>query len=150
MSKRLRGKIPFALNLLKPCVVHISESFSAAQYRQQVYYNRGTKPLPALRQRKRVYCKFRDRKEKAVVARPDSNPRSYIVQSRHGRVRRNRRNLFRAPQGNSFDNDDNGVNFEPSVAYPDTVTTTTVPNVRTSVRGRTIRRPRKYADYTAY
>ena len=115
-----------------------------------MYYNRGTKPLPALREGERVYCKFRDRRESPVVARPDSNPRSYIVQSRHGRVRRNRRDLFRAPQGNSFVNDDNGVNFEPSVAHPDTVTTTTVPNVRTSVHGRTIRRPRTYADYIEY
>ena len=150
MSKRLRSKIPCALNLLKPSVVYISESLSAAQYRQQVYYNRGTKPLPALREGERVYCKFRDRKESAVVARPDSNSRSYIVQSGQGRVRRNRRDLFRAPQGNSFVNDDNGVNFEPSVTYLDTATTTTVPNVRTSVHGRAIRRPRKYADYIEY
>ena len=148
MSKRLRSKIPCALNLLKPCVDDISESLSAAQYRQQVFYNRGTKPLPALREGERVYCKFRNRRESANVSRPDCNPRSYIVQSRHGLVRRNRRDLFRAPQGNSF-NDDNGVNFEPSVAYSD-VTTTTVPNVRTSDHGRTIRRLRKYADYIEY
>ena len=136
--------------MLKSCVVDISESLSAAQYRQQVYYNRGTKPLPALREGERVYCKFRNRRESAVVTRPNSNPHSYIVQSRHGRVRRNRRDLFRASQGISFVNDDNGVNFKPSVAHPDTVTTTTVPNVRTSVHGRTIRHPRKYADYIEY
>ena len=112
-----------------------------------MHYNRGTKPLPAVREEERVYCKFRNRRESAVVARPDSNPRSYIVQSRHGRVRRNRRDLFKAPQGNSLVSDDNGVNFEPSVAHSDTATTTTVRKVRTSVRGRTIRRRRKYADY---
>ena len=89
-------------------------------------------------------------KESAVVAGPDCNPRSYIEQSRHGRVRGNRRDLNRAPQGNSFVNDDNDVNFEHSNAYPDTVSTTTVPNVRTSVHGRTIRCPRKYANYMEY
>ena len=34
MSRRLRSKILCALNLLKSCVVDISESLSAAQYRQ--------------------------------------------------------------------------------------------------------------------
>ena len=72
------------------------------------------------------------------------------MQSRHGRVRRNQRDLFRAPQSNLFVNDDNGVNFKRSVAYPNTITMTTVPNVRTSVHGRTIKRPRKCADYIEY
>ena len=55
ISKRLRSKIPCALNLLKPCVVDITESLSAAQYRLQVYYKRGTKPLPMLCEKGKEY-----------------------------------------------------------------------------------------------
>ena len=60
MNRQLRSNIPCALNLVKPCVVDVSELLSAVQYCQQVYYNRGTKPLPAPREGERVYCKFRD------------------------------------------------------------------------------------------
>ena len=41
-------------------------------------------------------CKQRNCKDQAVIADRDANPRSYVVQSQHGLVWRNRRRLFRA------------------------------------------------------
>ena len=103
MSKRLRSKLPCAGKLLEPCVVDITDSLSAVQSRQQYYYNRGTKPLSPFKKGEKVYCKQRNRRDQAVIVDRDVNPRSYVVQSQHGLVRRNRRHLFKANPTANFD-----------------------------------------------
>ena len=44
-SKRLHSKISFALKLLEPCIVDVSDSINAEQSRQQFYYNKRSKTL---------------------------------------------------------------------------------------------------------
>ena len=95
--------MPCARKLLEPCVVDITDSLSAVQSRQQYYYNRGAKPLSLFKKGEKVYCKQRSRRDQAVVVDRDVNPGSYVVQSQHGLVRRNRRHLFKANPTANFD-----------------------------------------------
>ena len=103
MSKRLRSKLPCARKLLEPCAVDITDSLSAVQSRQQYYYNRGTKPLSPFKKGEKVHCKQHNRRDLAVIVDRDANPRSYVVQSQHRLVWRNRRQLFKAYPTANFD-----------------------------------------------
>jgi len=152
MSKRLRSKVPCAVHLLEPSVVDICDSLNKLQSRQEFYYNRGTQPLPPLQKGEKVYVQQRGRRDSAVVVQQHHNPRSYVVQNRHGHMRRNRRHIFKAPKAPDFCNYDvcdydrpveiDSVHDAP---VPDVTESSTLP--RTSCFGRRIVRPKKYDDY---
>ena len=152
MSKRLHSKLPCARKLLEPCVVDITDPLSSVQSRQQYYYNRGTKPLSPLKKGEKVYRKQRNRRDQAVIVDRDVNPRSYVVQSEHGLVRRNRRHLFKANPTANFDSNTQCVDdadHYTNVACNNSrnFVRATTPHFRTSCFGRRITQPRKFDDY---
>ena len=150
MSKRLRSKIPCALNLLEPCIVNVTNSLNASQSRQQYYYNRGTKALPLLTEGEKVYCRQRNHTNSTIVVRKHANPRSYVVRNRHGLIRRNRKHLFRAPQTADFSNLNDCDRIDSNEGNDALHVSTTMPDnstARTSCYGRRIVPPKKFNDY---
>ena len=87
-----------------------------------------------------------------TVVDRDANPRSYVVQSQHGLVRRNRRHLFKANPTANFDSntqcvDDAGHYTNGVCNNSRNFVCTTTPHIRTSCFGRRITHPRKLDDY---
>ena len=95
MSRRLRTKIPVATSLLSPKVVDASADLINMQTRQKRYYDRHSKSLPPLK-RGDVACYRRNRMwNKSCVVDVRNEPRSYVIRNEHGRMRRNRRDLYK-------------------------------------------------------
>ena len=130
----------------------ITDSLSAVQSRQQYYYNRGTKPLSPFKKGEKVYCKQRNRRDQAVIVDRDANPRSYVVQTQHGLVRRSRRHLFKANPTANFNSNtqyvDDADHYTNAVCNNSrNFVRATTPHIRTSCFGRRIAHPRKFDDY---
>ena len=95
MSRRLRTKIPVATSLLSPKVVDASADLINMQTRQKRYYDRHSKSLPPLK-RGDVACYRRNKMwNKSCDVDVRNEPRSYVIRSEHGRMRRNRRDLYK-------------------------------------------------------
>ena len=77
MSILLRSKLPTKQSLLQPKVVQAHDDLTRRQQRQKLYYAKRASPL----------------QKPAVVRSAHVNPRSYLVRSQHGQLRRNRRHL---------------------------------------------------------
>ena len=91
-SRLFRSKLPTKQSLLQPKVVQAHDDFTRRQQRQKLYYDKRASPLQKLspgdvvRIQRKVW-------EPAVVRSAHVNPRSYLVQSQHGQLRRNKRHL---------------------------------------------------------
>ena len=95
MSRLLRSKLPTKQTLLQPKVVDAHKDLKHRQRRQKSYYDKGTSPLPQLNPGDVVRVQRGKVWEQAVVKASHVQPRSYLVQSQHGQLRRNRRHLIK-------------------------------------------------------
>ena len=95
MSRLLRSKLPTKQTLLQPKVVDAHKDLKHRQRRQKSYYDKGTSPLPQLNPGDVVRVQRGKVWEPAVVKASHVQPRSYLVQSQHGQLRRNRRHLIK-------------------------------------------------------
>ena len=94
MSRRLRTEIPVATSSLSPKVVDASADLINMQTRQKRYYDRHSKSLPPLK--RDVACYRRNKMwNKSCVVDVRNEPRSYVIRNEHGRMRRNRRDLYK-------------------------------------------------------
>ena len=148
-----------ATSLLSPKVVDASADFINMQTRQKLYYDRHSKSLPPLK-RGDVACYRRNMMwNKSCVVDVRNEPRSYVIRNEHGRMRRNRRDLYKtslSPQSverqishyhsstlssSSVTNSNHDGTVNQPVNVPE------VTPARTSRSGRPIRFPSKYRDY---
>ena len=95
MSTLLRSKLPTKQTLLQPKVVDAHKDLKHRQQRQKSYYDKGTSPLPQLNPGDVVHVQRGKVWEPAVVRASHVQPRSYLVQSQHGQLRRNRRHVIK-------------------------------------------------------
>ena len=93
MSRLLRSKLPTKQSLLQPKVVQAHDDLTRRQQRQKLYYDKRASPLQKLSPGDVVRVQRGKVWEPAVVRSAHVNPRSYLVQSQHGQLRRNRRHL---------------------------------------------------------
>ena len=98
MSRRLRSKVPAAPQLLVPSVVDAHPSLRKIQQRQKQYYDRGTKPLPPLKQGDGVWHKQGNQRKKATVIQWCPEPRSHWIQTERSVLHRNRQHLQKSPR----------------------------------------------------
>ena len=86
----LRSKPPKKQSLLQPKMVQAHDDLTRRQQRQKLYYDKRASPMQKLSPGDIV------RGQRGKVWEPACahvNPRSYLVQSQHGQLRRNRRHL---------------------------------------------------------
>ena len=100
----------------------------------------------------RKYCKQRNCSGQAVIVERDANPRSYVVQSQHGLVLRNRRHLFRANPTANFNGNAQCVddaNYYATVVCDNSrsYVCAATPHIRTSYYGCRIIHSRRFYDY---
>ena len=95
MSRLLRSKLPTKQTLLQPNVVDAHRDLQCRQQRQKTYYDKSASPLQQLNRGDVVRVQRGNVWEPAVVTGPHIQPRSYLVQSQHGQLRRNRRHLYK-------------------------------------------------------
>jgi hypothetical protein len=98
MGRRLNSKLPIAKSLLQPKPVNkqtVSKNIKETQQRYKLYYDKGTKPLNPLTRGSGV--RFWNHQAKtwkpAVIVREMGTPRSYMIQTEKGVIRRNRQDL---------------------------------------------------------
>ena len=96
MSRTTRTKIPVAQELLRPQVATgVQQQLEACQQHQAHYYNRGTKPLTALKPQEAVRLRQGNTWVPALVSEKAETPRSYFVTTATGQqYRRNRKDLL--------------------------------------------------------
>ena len=90
MSRLLQSKLPAKQTLLQPKVVDAHKDLKHRQLRQKSYYDKGTSPLPQLNPGDVVRVQRGKVWEPAVVRASHVQPRSYLVQSQHRQLRRNK------------------------------------------------------------
>ena len=95
MSRLLRSKLPTKQTLLQPNVVDAHSDLTCRQQRQKTYYDKSAWPLQQLNAGDVVRVQRGNVWEPAVVTGPHIQPRSYLVQSQHEQLRRNRRHLYK-------------------------------------------------------
>ena len=95
MSRLLRSKLPTKQTLLQPNVVDAHRDLQCRQQRQKTYYDKSASPLQQLNRGDVVRVQKGNVWEPAVVTGPHIQPRSYLVQSQHRQLRRNRRHLYK-------------------------------------------------------
>ena len=156
MSCMLKSKLPTVQSLLQPRVPeNVREKLKQHTEEQREYYNRGTKPLPQIKEDDTVRIRKGKTWEPAVVTAKHSAPRSFIVTTPEGGVyRRNRRHLLPTAEprpeitGPDYDDDDLSPATSTSAAYvtPHVDHPPQTPPRRTS--GRTVRLPERFRrDY---
>ena len=95
MGRLLRSKLPTKQTLLQPNVVDAHRVLRGREQRQKTYYDKSASPLQQLKRGDVVRVQRGNVWEPAVVTGPHIQPRSYLVQSQHGQLRRNRRHLYK-------------------------------------------------------
>ena len=161
MSRRLRAKLPMSSNLLKPAIVNVYDDLCARQARQKVYFDRSAKSLPVLQKGDKVRYKIHNRWNDGVICDETSEPRSYVVRTANGFIRRNRRHLYKMPQSyrTSYDLDhvfDNAFNHCPAQSPRNASqqngdrdnNSFQNQSQRTSSFGRVIRTPQRFRDFS--
>ena len=93
MSRLLRFKLPTKQSLLQPKVVQAHDDLTRRQQRQKLYYDKRASPLQKVSPGDVVRVQRGKVWEPAIVRSAHGNPRSYLVPSQHGQLRRNRRHL---------------------------------------------------------
>jgi len=116
MSRRLRSTLPLTHSLLAPTVNKgVTKQLKDQQERQQVYYDRGARPLPPLSKGDTVQYRTGNTWQPAVVISGCLEaPRSYLIKNINNHtLRRNCRHLKRTSQNIRqcyfYDDDDYGA-----------------------------------------
>ena len=108
ISRRLRSKIPVLSNMLQPCVVKdVREQLIHLKDEQSKYYNISAKGKPYSNLNVGDKVRIRDVQSKTwqptIVKEPVVNaPRSYVVDTGQGLVRRNRKHIMNANSEGAF------------------------------------------------
>ncbi|UYV62759.1 K02A2.6-like [Cordylochernes scorpioides] len=159
MGRRVRTTIPTPTKHHQPPNLKILKNQEAIQREKQKYYfdrAKGVRELPPLDVNDRVW--LMDLKTPGVIISKADTPRSYMVDTPRGSVRRNRFHLLptgqRSPGPRHFEPDE-----EPYINYPEANTHTSdaptdVTDSSTSPKealyrtrsGRTVRPPRRFGD----
>ena len=95
MSSLLRSKLPTNQTLLQPNVVDAHCDLRCRQQRQKMFYDKSASPLQQLNSGDAVRIQRGNVWEPAVATGPQTQPRSYLVQSQHVQLRRNGRHLYK-------------------------------------------------------
>ena len=95
MGRLLRSKLPTKQTLLQPNEVDAHRDLRCRQQRQKTYYDKSASPLQQLNRGDVVRVQRGNVCEPAVVTGPHIQPRSYLLQSQHGQLRRDRRHLYK-------------------------------------------------------
>lgn len=102
MGRRLKARLPTASKLLQPQLhrkAEVQKSLQDRQLKQKLYYDRGTRDLPALEEGEKVRLRTEKHWQPAVVVKKHEKPRSYLVQTQDGKVyRRNRKHLIKTKE----------------------------------------------------
>ena len=92
----LRSKLPTKQTLLQPNVVDAHGDLKCRQQSHNIYYDKCAPPLQKqLNPGDVVRAQRGNVWESAIVTGPHIQPRSYLVQSQHGQLRRNRRHIYK-------------------------------------------------------
>ena len=95
MSRLLRSKLPTKQTLLQPNVVDAHCDLRCRQQRQKMFHDKSASPLQQLNSGDVVRIQIGNVWEPAVVTGPHIQPRSYLVQSQHVQLRRNRSHIYK-------------------------------------------------------
>ena len=100
MSRRTKTTLPTNPKLLEPEIrQNIQKDLIKRQNVQKKYYDQNTTKLPELSEGDRVRVQQQDGTWKpAVVTKKSPQPRSYVVQTKDGVLRRNRRHLMKTSE----------------------------------------------------
>ena len=167
MNRRLRSRIPQTISQLKPRVpdpVEVKKKLNLKQQKQKFYYDRQSKSLTKLHEGDRIRVRMKGSWKPGVVTREEETPRSYRVQTDNGgEYRRNRRMLLKSvepdpvaePAEDMFSDEIPSTRIR-SIPSPENVEAlwSTIPEiippsteVRTTSRGRIIKRPSRFNDF---
>ena len=94
-SRQLRSKLPATSSALRPRVVDGHPQLQQQKLKQIRYYNRGTRPLPALNHGEAVRVRVGNEWQPAMLTGIHSSPRSYTVNHNGQEKRRNRSQLLK-------------------------------------------------------
>ena len=171
MSRMLRSKLPARSSLLAPQTVDGRCQLQQRQLTHKQYYDIGSKQLSELQPGNVVRVRQHDAWEPAVVVRKEGHPRSYII-NRDGReYRRNRRHLLKTSEKRpevepSVDvppdtpqlhdraqSEQQCVDAQASAQPTEQPPTppppaSETPVVRMTARGRVIKTPLRFSEYT--
>lgn len=148
MGRRLRTKLPMASKLLVPELpdVQTVQKFEQAdKERQRKAYDRrhGTRDLPDLFDGDDVW--IADLKKKGTVVQAAAEPRSYIVDTKDGVVRRNRTHLVPLPQDDpGSTHEAQGTSLQDGTTREEGATRCQDTSHSHSRCGRCVIRPKKY------
>jgi len=136
MGRKLRSNLPMLPTNLTPswpdmCKLQEKEVAYKSKMKENYDKRHNTKTLPYLNPGQNVYIP--DLKKQAVVVEGAGTPRSYIVETPTGEVRRNRRNLNW--DHTSLEPDSTEISTSPTPT-PDTSATTPIAAPRRSLRAR--------------
>ena len=101
MSRRTKSILPMTEEQLQPKVLKpadVQKQLSFYKEQQKRNYDVGSKSLPVLKPGDVVRIQDQKGSPKALVVNETEHPRSYIVQSRSGQFRRNRRHLCKVEE----------------------------------------------------
>ena len=156
MSRRLRNKLPTVSNTLQPKIVQ-PQQLEARQAWQKYYFDHHTKEMPKLNMEDQVNICHKRVWEKPIVTPIPAGelPRSYNVIQDGGELCRNRFHLMPTHRPNVDNAVNNNITAPPAATPPQGEATrqqTPCSAIQTNnptiiSRGRTVRRPKKYADY---
>lgn len=124
MSRKLQTKVPILPKLLKPHTPH-SPTFQGKEdvqkIKQRYYYNsrHRARPMSTLHPGSSVYVRDLDRH--GIISAHHHNPRSYLIQTDQGKIRRNRSHLIDIQPGTLTD-DSPGANQEDVASHLETDT----------------------------
>ena len=158
MSRRLRDKLPTVNNTLQPKIVQPQQQLEARQARQKYYCDRHTKEMFKLSMGDQVNIRGGKVWEKATVTAPPAGelPRSYIVIQDSRELRHSRFHLMHTHRPNVDNAVNNNITAPPAASPTQGEVTRQQPppcsaiqtnNATIASSGRTIKRPKKYADY---
>ena len=157
MGRKIRTRIPTSPSNLNPCWPYLEqfrENDTSLKDRQKRDFDRrhSAKSLPELHPGECVWLP--DKKVEGTVVDKAGPPRSYIVETPKGQLRRNRRHLNRLPETPNTDTSTALSSPSPDVqtaTSPEpTAPATPVAPRRTTRSGREIRLPERFKDLSVH
>ena len=140
----LRSKLPAKQIWLQPKVVDAHQDLKHRQLRQKSRQQAGTSPLPQLNQGDVVCVQKGKVWEPAVIRGSHIQLCSYLVQSQHGHLRRNRRHLGKTNELSPLFVPPVGAAPSRPVAPPDDTQATQMTHDRVTRSGRVVKAPLRY------
>ncbi|CAB4009628.1 Transposon Ty3-G Gag-Pol poly [Paramuricea clavata] len=173
MNRRLRSRFPQTISQLNPRIpdrVEVKTKLNLKQQKQKFYYDRQSKSITKLHERDRIRVRMKGSRKPGVVTREEETPRSYRVQiDDGGEYRRNRRMLLKSVEPDpvaedmfsdeipstrirsipSLENVEALATLDETQSQSSTITEIIPPSteVRTTSRGRIIKRPSRFNDF---